>query len=552
MERDLARVQFDPNVHEALGEYIVHGQQQYRGLSIYPHSIVVHVSGDGEASAGGRPLIDVSAVSTISDISPRQAVLAAYRHVQAGEAEQCHTPHAPRLARRRYQPRVVAAFPMPNRPTVLTAGPFGEPVQTNLVIFRDSVRLAWLVWMYIKSVADFTLVIAASGHDAGKVLYCAVEAASAACTADVYLFNPDEAARVSMTFPRAVGDYPPGLVPAGLNFHDWVEKDRTIGNNVETLFGNKDPKIRLTAGGPLGKQFVTTPGSDDEQVVNAFFLCNFAHDLFSLIGFGEEDGNFQQENVSKKGEADDRLILSIVRKALGEANVRAQNDGLPVELTLGIWDTPNGKPSALDADVVLHEFTHCVSQRLVGGKQKKGALLEPQSLALGEAWSDYFAITIQNFYRQNAARFTFAAYASQNTGGVRPTGDHPVSYDQLDPANSHFGMLGTPPFDEQHAAGSVFAAALIRMQEGLRAELGDAEGHAAGWRLIIASMKALAANPTFIDARNAILQAVPKLMPVHAPALDAAIRDAFARFGLGRNARCNDTSFAGIQADFNP
>jgi len=37
----------------------------------------------------------------------------------------------------RYRSRVLSAFPMPNRPTVLAKGSFAAPVQANLVIFRN-------------------------------------------------------------------------------------------------------------------------------------------------------------------------------------------------------------------------------------------------------------------------------------------------------------------------------------------------------------------------------------------------------------------------------
>ena len=419
-------VQFDPNVYEVLGgEYAVHGQQQYRGLSIYPHSTVVRVAADGQTTAEGNPLVDAGEVDIVPRIGPEAAARAAFLHVRDGSGEWCHTPHEP-ASLRGYRPRVVVAFPMPNRPTVLSPGPFDEPVQANLVLHRDTVRLAWLVCLYLEGVADYTIVVAASGDDAGAVLSCAVEAASAVCSADVYLFNPDEAPRVQTTFPRPPADYPLGIRPASA-FRDWVESNRAFGNNVETLFKNQNPKIRLTSGGPAGKQFVTSVNSADEQVVNAFYLCNFAHDLFSLIGFDEAHGNFQNKNFSGQGKGSDRLIVSIVESAQGEANVRGQNDGRPVELTLGRWNGSTGKPTALDADIVLHEFAHAVSQRLVGGPQKKGALVEPQSLALGEAWSDYFAITIQNFYRATP-RFTFGAFVSQRPNGVRPTETNPVPY----------------------------------------------------------------------------------------------------------------------------
>jgi hypothetical protein len=126
---------------------------------------------------------------------------------------------------------------------VLTRGPFAEPVQANLVIARDTMQVAWLVSCYVARIADFTIVIAASGDDPATVLYCAAEAASAVCSAHVYLFNPGEGPLISMVFPRPVADYPAGIRPASA-FHDRVD----------------------AAGGPVGNQFVTAVGSDDEQV----------------------------------------------------------------------------------------------------------------------------------------------------------------------------------------------------------------------------------------------------------------------------------------------
>lgn len=525
-------VQLDPHVLETLGgEHVVHAQQQYRGLSIYPHSKVIQIAADGGVTTSGDPLLDLEDIDVIPKVGAKEAARAAFRHLHQGSATTCHTKHAPLFTDRRYRPRMLAAFPMPNRPTVLTAGPFSAPVQANLVIFSGAKTLAWLVTCVVRHRADFTLLIGASGDHAGDVLYCAAEAASAACRALVYLFNPSEAPATEVDFPRPPADYPPGIRPQTV-FHDWVDHDQTIGNNVEMMFGNQTPKLRAIA-----SRFATTPGSDGEQVVNAFFLCNFAHDFFSLIGFGEAEGNFQQKNFSGFGVDRDRLIVNIVTQAQGEANMRAQNDGFPPELSLGVWKNGStGHPTALDADIVLHEYMHGVSQRLVGGRLKMTALAEPQSLALGEAWSDYFAITIQNFYRQSP-RFTFGAFASNNASGVRPK-----PYDQV---TADFGQLGTPPFNEQHGAGSIFAAALIQMQEELRALLGHAAGHETGWRLVIASLKKVKANPNFIEARNAILDSIAALMSPQAAAIEAAIRRAFAQFGMGRNARCDDTSFRG-------
>jgi extracellular elastinolytic metalloproteinase len=549
---DASRVQLDPHVQETLaGEQVVHGRQQRHGIAVYPHSIVFRVSPDGTVTHSGHSFADVSNAQVIPALTAPAAVRRAYQHVRNGTGEICHTPHEPLLTDIGYRPSIYATFSMPSRPTVLTRGPFAKAPQAKLVITRDSGRLGWLVSMYVRGKVNFNIVIAATGRDAGALLYCGAEAASVVCTANVYRFNPAFEPAVEVTFPRPLSDYPANLQNGAFTIRDWVDQDRTLGNNVETLFGNQTPKLRLTLGGSKDKQFVSAVGSADEQVVNAFFLCNFAHDFFALLGFGEKEGNFQQKNFSHAGAGGDRLLLNIINGATGDANMQAQEDGSAAELTLGMFATPGGRSTALDADVVLHEYTHGVSQRLVGGRQDDDALVEPQSLALGEAWSDYFAVTIQNFYRQNDQRFAFAAYASNIEKGVRPTQASPTPYNLYTHDTGNFGRLGTPPFNEQHAAGSIFAAALIEMQRQLCAILGFDAGHVAGWRLVVASLKTVPGNPTFIDARGEILKAVP-LLNLDTASITASVRDAFAKFGIGSGATCVSTSFSGVHADFNP
>jgi extracellular elastinolytic metalloproteinase len=367
----------------------------------------------------------------------------------------------------------------------------------------------------------------------------------------VFAFGKGEPPARDFEFPRPVDHYPPGIRPAA-SFRDWVTKDQPDGNNVLMKLGTKKCVVTSAMEGPL-RRFTPKSGSAEEQAINAFFICNSMHDFFSLIGFAERDGNFQQKNFGDEGKAGDRLEVSV--SAASGANMRAQNDGTTAELTLGLWKQDNevGNPTALDAGVVIHEFTHGVSQRLVSGRLQKDALSEAQSLALGEAWSDYFAVTILNFYRgaaNHARRFTFAEFASKKPGaGARP---HP--YDNFP---SSVKQLGTAPFHDQHGAGSVFAAALIRMHEALRTkvfhddDVSTATGQETAWLLVVDSMKRLKVNPTFIDARNAILDSNTRLALPRAADIEREIRAAFAQFGMGRTASCKNTSLQGFsKVDF--
>ncbi|HJQ36799.1 MAG TPA: M36 family metallopeptidase [Thermoanaerobaculia bacterium] len=540
---------FDPHVQHLLGGGCsVHGQQHHRGIALFPRSVVVEVKANGRPASIGDPLVDVGTLEVIPDIGVEKAVRAAFRHVRAGGNGGCHTPHATLFWDRGFRPRVVSSFPMANRPTVLTPGPFDEPVMAHLVVLCEPRPvLAWLVSMHVKDVVDFTIAVAAHGKTAA-ILDCAAVSASA-CIASVFAFGKGEPPARDFVFPRPLAHYPPGLRPAA-DFRDWVTKDQPDGNNVLMKLGTKKCEVTSVMEGPL-RRFTPNAGSAEEQAVNAFFVCNSMHDFFSLIGFSERDGNFQEKNFDGEGTAGDRLVVSV--STASGANMRAQNDGAPAELTLGLWKQDNqiGNPTALDAGVVIHEFAHGVSQRLVSGRLQKDALSKPQSLALGEAWSDYFAVTILNFYRGTASlarRFTFAEFASKKPGGARP---HP--YDNF---SSSVTRLGTPPFNDQHGAGSIFAAALIRMHESLRAMFADddvnkAAGQETAWRLVVDSMKRLKVNPTFIDARNALLDSNTRLALPRAADIEREIRAAFAQFGMGRTASCKNTSLTGFsRVDF--
>ena len=80
-------------------------------------------------------------------------------------------------------------------------------------------------------------------------------------------------------------------------------------------------------------------------------------------------------------------------------------DGLFAVMNMGLV-AATGRHTANDADVVFHEFTHGVSNRLVGGMRDANALEEPQSGAMGEGWSDYFALTLRNVAREDERTVT--------------------------------------------------------------------------------------------------------------------------------------------------
>jgi subtilisin-like proprotein convertase family protein len=109
--------------------------------------------------------------------------------------------------------------------------------------------------------------------------------------------------------------------------------------------------------------------------------------------------------------------------------------------------------------------------------------------------------------------------------------------------------LGTGRYTEVHNIGEIWCAALMEMNRNI--------GKVLGLQLVVDGFKLTPANPGFLEARDAILRALDgkraagQLTPAQ---FDAALRGAwaaFAKFGMGPNARSNGATLSGIVADFN-
>src|SRR5262249_61854060 len=117
-------------------------------------------------------------------------------------------------------------------------------------------------------------------------------------------------------------------------------------------------------------------------------------------------------------------------------DVETAADGTPPVMNMGLVVSA-GRPTALDADVVFHEYTHCLTNRLVGGTRQGHALDAPQSRGMGEGWSDFFALTIQNYFRaQNGQpeRVLTGNWVVNNQAGIRSNAyddNYPFTYGNI-------------------------------------------------------------------------------------------------------------------------
>ena len=76
-----------------------------------------------------------------------------------------------------------------------------------------------------------------------------------------------------------------------------------------------------------------------------------------------------------------------------------------------LFTAPNpDRDSSVDGDVVFHEYGHGISNRLIGNGSTRSERHAVR--AMGEGWSDYWAITINN-------DGAVGEYVSNNTIGIR-------------------------------------------------------------------------------------------------------------------------------------
>jgi len=369
--------------------------------------------------------------------------------------------------------------------------------------------------------------------------------------------SPDDGERSIETMPHDPAASPWGWHDidglAGADFHD------TRGNNVfvqEDRAGTgREDRFRPDGGESLNFQFDVDferePADyQSAAMTNLFYWVNLLHDLHYRYGFDEAAGNFQVNNYGRDGSANDPVHADAQWGADGDyannAFFATPPDGSPPAMTMLVWDhTTPRRDSSFDSQVIIHEYGHGISNRLTGGPSNVNALDTFQSRGLGEGWSDWWAmmLTQQPTDRPNDARGfgTYLVGQSSTESGLR---DFPYSFD-MDVNPLTYGDIATA--HDPHDVGAVWAAALwdmnwllIGADEDAAVGHGFDENLATGvggnnlaLQLVIDGLKLQPANPSFLDARDAILLADQVLTGgENQPALWTA----FARRGMGFSA----------------
>jgi extracellular elastinolytic metalloproteinase len=284
-----------------------------------------------------------------------------------------------------------------------------------------------------------------------------------------------------------------------------------------------------------------------QNATQVFFFVNNWHDHLkkSPIGFTEAAGNFQLVNHQKPGSHDqngragDPVATQTDDGAntgtgqlkglpdgnhIDNANMSTPPDGHRPTMQMYLQHTPgtsypDGDPFSPtnvgdEADTVYHEYTHGLSNRLNVDVHGRSTLGQVQAGAMGEAWSDWYAMDYlvdQHLEKDKKGKADVRLFAYDGAG---------VNLDRTEPIDCKVGqkaklctggetghrggytyadyakVVGGP---EVHGDGEIWAQTLWDLRDRLGSHKAES--------LVTRAMELAPYNPSFIDMRNAILVA---------------------------------------------
>lgn len=199
-----------------------------------------------------------------------------------------------------------------------------------------------------------------------------------------------------------------------------------------------------------------------------------------------------------------------------------QGTGATLRSVTGVFGTirkaavaPLQRDSALDSDVVFHEYGHGLTWRMIGSMS--GAM----SGAIGEGMGDVLSVIINNDDR-------VGEYSASSDLGIRsaPYTNYPRTYGQL-------------LWDEVHSDGELYGA--IGWQLWLNAQAAGVSKDAL-LAYLVDGMNYTPAAPNFEQMRDGILQSVANAGNAHR----CLVWNAFAKYGVGVGAKATLKRVKGV------
>ncbi|UGS34021.1 M36 family metallopeptidase [Capillimicrobium parvum] len=404
----------------------------------------------------------------------------------------------------------------------------------------------------------------------------------------LYRHSLVDSAATGFTFPawpgNAVGgtqadeDFTPWLTDStrllGNNTHVWpdIDADESPGPLEEVPpSSGSDYHYPLTPVASPGHACLTGVGCTWDSRVPDSWRTNLAQDatqVFSFvnrmhdwlmqpsIGFTEAAGNFQTVNFTGQGKGGDAVLGKASYGAdtddglpagryQNNANMGTPPDGSAPTMRMYMWTDPPYADvhGGVDPAIVLHEYTHGLSNRLVIDADGISTLVGAQPGAMGEGWSDWYAldyIVAHGYETDDPAQPGSLAGAPVLTMLRSQPADCPVGVSDprcpgtatAGPGGYTYGDFGklAPRGPEVHDDGEIWTETLWDLRTRLEADLGAANGAQRARSLVTRAMQLSSPYPSFLDMRNAILRADASFF---GGADTDAIWEVFAARGMG-------------------
>jgi hypothetical protein len=540
-EDDLGGLRLVRDETDAFGVRHLLWAQEAAGIPAFENDLRASVTSDGRiVNVLGSPLPDLELPPSVGSVTGGEAVVAALRAAGHPQAR---------------QPRRLAA---PRGTARATRFAGGHSASLVLVNTARGVRLAWRVTADADSDEVYTSLVDAASGDVLRSDNKVDDVTGLAW--DYYPGAPSGGTQVSRDF-TAVGWLSASAQtlngPNAHVFSDWDDDDladlsspwQSEQTNPDTTFAFNDFTHATGLCAPSQTSVCSWDSTDNgpfpqppgwfqnrrQNAVQVFYFVNRFHDhlegdldiAWTTRNFGGTD-----KVVAHAGDGADTGVsgqfLSVHMPDVfhvNNANMFTPPDGQSPRMQMYLFTSFTGNITTDptpdvnggdDAAVVYHEYTHGLSSRLITYADGWAALDSFQSGAMGEGWSDWYAMDflVDEGFAPNTGAVgdvRLDRYLGNNRRTLRTEGlDCPVApATSACPGGDDTGSQGGYTLGdmgriwsggpEVHADGEIWAQTLW--------DLRQAVGVADARFLVTEAMRLSPRNPSFLDMRNAILQA---------------------------------------------
>jgi uncharacterized repeat protein (TIGR01451 family) len=566
-------------------------EQRVDGVPVFEAVLISHTTGKGELVSLSSQFVPAPDGAANRGVPGRAAVMAAPA-ISAAQAVKLAAENLGEQTQNESATAAGAAEAGPEQNQKFRAPFLRGESRVKLIwvpMDKDTLRLCWDVELTGRQRNEMYRLLIDAQSGAVVIRRCLTEYIS---DATYRVFTSDSPSPFSPGHPTPLTNQPPFIArslvtwaaldtnasPAG-----WINDgcNETLGNNVDAhtdLNDDDAPDLPRPVGSPF-RVFdfpldLTTQAPSayrSAAVAQLFYVCNWMHDKLYQLGFTEAAGNFQSNNFGRGGLGNDALQADAQDGGgTDNANMSTPSDGFPPRMQMYVFSGPAlDRDGDFDVEIVLHEYTHGLSNRRVGGGV---GLSASQSRGMGEGWSDWYGLTLLseagdnvngNYAAGGYATYQFlsATFQQNYYFGIRrypystDLTKNPLTFKDIDPgqASSHASIPKSPVIggggaSEVHNQGEVWCVALWEARANLIAKHGFAVGNQLILQLVTDGMNLSPANPNFLQARDAIIQAD---LVLTGGANRNELWAAFAKRGMGASATSPSSSTtAGVHESF--